>query len=304
MNFTVISYADSRKRYKRLTGVSEAFLVRDNWDDYGFKTSFALVYFDDEGERYDIGQIKIILAGMLTGYVAIDDRFEALGPGYGSLGQDQSYYETLLELTEPVRVAILGALRDVVWDEAIRAELQDDDAYDTSLTRSVGDARFSKLRSIIQEQSALTAFNFVYRFPHGSEKVVVRVDPDSIPPSNIHVVIGRNGVGKTTLLTSISALLRNGRDKRLGALKFDEDPDAAPKDQFANLITVAFSAFDNFDPPPRSASGKLRSRKAGTRSGIDYTYVGLKKRLRVGDERATGNKSEADLQKVLISTRN
>ena len=243
-----------------------------------------------------------MLAGMLTGYVAIDDEFESLGPGYGSLGQDQSYYETLLELSEPVRVAILGALRDVVWDEAICAELQDDDAYDTSLTRSVGDARFKKLRSIIQEQSALTAFNFVYRFPHGSEKVVVRVDPDSIPPSNIHVVIGRNGVGKTTLLTSISALLRNGRDKRLGALKFEEDPDAAPKDQFANLITVAFSAFDNFDPPPRSASGKLRSRKAGTRSGIDYTYVGLKKRLRVGDERATGNKSETDLQKDFVES--
>lgn len=300
MNFTVISYSDSRKRYKQLTGLSEAFLIRDNWDDYGFKTTFALVYFDDEGERYELGEVKIMLAGMLTGYVAIDDEFESLGPGYGSLGQDQSYYETLLELSEPVRVAILGALRDVVWDEAIRAELQDDDAYDTSLTRSVGDARFKKLRSIIQEQSALSAFNFVYRFPHGSEKVVVRVDPDSIPPSNIHVVIGRNGVGKTTLLTSISALLRNGRDKRLGALRFEEDPDAAPKDQFANLITVAFSAFDNFDPPPRSASGKLRSRKAGTRSGIDYTYVGLKKRLRVGDERATGNKSEADLQKDFV----
>ena len=70
-----------------------------------------------------------MLAGMLTGYVAIDDEFESLGPGYGSLGQDQSYYETLLELSEPVRVAILGALRDVVWDEAICAELQDDDAY-------------------------------------------------------------------------------------------------------------------------------------------------------------------------------
>ncbi|WP_417548639.1 ATP-dependent nuclease [Marinobacter segnicrescens] len=302
MNFTVISYTDSSKRYKRLTGVSEVFLVRDNWDDYGFKTTFALVYFDEEGERYEVGKVKIMLAGMPAGYVAIDDKFESLGPGYGSLGQDQSYYETLLELAEPVRVAILGGLRDVVWDEAIRAELQDDDAYETSLTRSVGGARFYKLRSIIQEQSTLTAFNFAYRFPYGGEKVVVRVDPDSTPPSNIHVVIGRNGVGKTTLLTSISALLRNGRDKRFGALKFEDDPDASPKDQFANLITVAFSAFDNFDPPPRSTSGKLRSRKAGTRSGIDYTYVGLKKRLRVGDERATGNKSEADLQKDFVES--
>ena len=302
MNFTVIPYADRGKRYKRLTGKSEAILVRDNWDDYGFKTSFDLVYFDEDRERHDIGQVKVMLAGMPTGYVAIDDEFEALDPGYGSLGQDQSYYETLLELSEPVRIAILGALRDVVWNEEIRAELRDDHAYETSLARSVGDARFNKQRTIIQEQSDLTAFNFVYRFPKGNEEIVVRVDPDSIPPSNIHVVIGRNGVGKTTLLTSISALLRNGRDKRLGTLQFEENPDAAPKDQFANLITVAFSAFDNFDPPPRSASGKLRSRKAGTRSGIDYTYVGLKKRIRVRDERATGNKSEADLQEDFVES--
>ncbi|WP_374611972.1 ATP-dependent endonuclease [Sphingorhabdus sp.] len=296
MKFTVIPYVDRGKRYKRLTGESEGFLVRDNWDDYGFKTSFALVYFDADGDRHDIGQVKVMLAGMPTGYVTIEDEFEVLDAGYGSLGQDQSYYETLLELPEPVRVAILGALRDVVWDDAIRAELQNDDAYGTSLTRSVGDARFNKQRSIIHEQAELTAFNFTYRFPKGDEEIVVRVDPSSLPPSNIHVVIGRNGVGKTTLLTSISSLLRIGRNKRLGRLSFDEDPDAAPKDQFANLITVAFSAFDSFDPPPRSASGKLRSLKAGTRSGIEYTYVGLKKRVRVGDERATGNKSEADLQ--------
>lgn len=302
MNFKVIPYVDRGKRYKRLTGESEAFLVRDNWDDYGFKTSFDLVYFDENGERYDIGEVKIMVAGMATGYVTIDDEFEFLDPGYGSLGQDQSYYETLLELPEPVRVAILGALRDVVWDDIIRAELQDEDAYSTSLTRSVGEVRFNKQRSIIQEQADLTAFNFTYRFPSGKEEIVVRVEPDSLPTSNIHVVIGRNGVGKTTLLTSISSLLRNGRNKRLGRLRFEENPDAAPKDQFANLITVAFSAFDSFDPPPRSANGRLRSLKAGTRSGIDYTYVGLKKRVRVGDERATGNKSEADLQQDFVES--
>lgn len=54
--------------------------------------------------------------------------------------------------------------------------------------------------------------------------------------------------------------------------------------------------------PPRSAAGPLRSMKAGTRSGIEYTYVGLKKRIRKGDERATGNKNEADLQKDFVES--
>ncbi|NDV89572.1 hypothetical protein GTW51_23380 [Aurantimonas aggregata] len=124
MRFTVISYTDSARRYRSLSGESEAYLVRDNWDDYGFRTSFALVYFDEGGERHEIGQVKIMLAGMTTGYVVLEDEFEALNHGYGSLGQDQSYYETLLELPEASRVAILNALRDIVWDDAIRAELR------------------------------------------------------------------------------------------------------------------------------------------------------------------------------------
>lgn len=296
MRFTVIPYVERAKRYRNLKGRDEAFLVRDNWDDYGFKTSFALVYFDDEEERHDIGEVKIMTAGMSTGYVDMPETFEVLGQAYGSLGQDQSYYETLKELGEATSVAILNALRDVIWDEAIRVELAADDAYEISLTRSVGESRFAKQQSILHQHVALTPFDFTYRFPSGNGEIGIHVDPGSLPPTNIHVVIGRNGVGKTTLLTSLSSLLRNGRDKRLGRLTFGDDPVATPKDQFANLITVAFSAFDSFDPPARSASGPLRSRKTGTKSGISYTYVGLKKRVRVGDDRATGNKSEADLR--------
>jgi ABC-type branched-subunit amino acid transport system ATPase component len=302
MQFTVISYSERPKRYKSLSGVGEAFLLRDNWDDYGFKTTFTLVYFDNDGNRHDVGEVKIMTAGMPTGYVTMPESFDTLAQGYGSLGQDQSYYETLLELPEGIRVEILNSLKDVVWDAVIRAELKDENAYDTSLTRSVGEVRIAKHQSILHQQAALTPYDFTYRLPHSHETIAVRVDPESLPPSNIHVVIGRNGVGKTTLLTSISSLLRNGRDKRLGSLNFGEDVDVVPKDQFANLITVAFSAFDSFDPPARSAAGPVRSRKAGTRSGISYTYVGLKKRVRVGDERATGNKSEADLQEDFVES--
>jgi predicted ATPase len=302
MQFTVIPYAERSRRYRSLSGQTEAFLVRDNWDDYGFKTTFSLVYFDDDGGRHEVGEVKIMLADMPTGYTSIPESFDMLDDGYGSLGQDQGYYETLLELDEEVRVEILNALRDVVWDETIKAQLLEQRAYVDSLMRSVGESRFEKLASTLHQQAELTPFNFSYEFPESDQEVFVRVEPNSLPPSNIHVVIGRNGVGKTTLLTSLSSLLRNGRDRRLGRLTFGGDTDAAAKDQFANLITVAFSAFDSFDPPPRSASGRVRSLKAGTRSGIAYTYVGLKKRVRVGEERATGNKSEADLLKDFVDS--
>ncbi|MGB5780224.1 MAG: AAA family ATPase [Allopontixanthobacter sediminis] len=116
------------------------------------------------------------------------------------------------------------------------------------------------------------------------------------------MVIGRNGVGKTTFLTSLSTLLRRGRDRRLGRITFREDADGLAKDQFASLITVAFSAFDHFAPPSQTSSGPLRSRKAGTQSGISYTYVGLKKRVLRKGSRTVSNKGDAELQRDFVDS--
>ena len=302
MQFTVVSYADRAKTYKSITGQREAFLFRDNWDDYGFKTTFLLVYFDENGARIDIGEVKIMQVGVSRGYTPMEDTFDVLDRGYAALGQGQDYYETLLELDEEPRLEILNSLRDVVWNQVARDEIHDEVAYIDSLMRSIGEKRFAKLVKIILNEAELTPFKFTYKFPNVDERILFKVTPNSRPPSNIHVVIGRNGVGKTTLLTSLSSLLRNGRDRRLGRLIFHDDEDTAAKDQFANLITVAFSVFDKFDPPPRSLAGLLRSRKTGTKSGIQYNYVGLKKRIRRGDERATGNKNDADLQKDFVES--
>ncbi|CAD7047351.1 ATP-binding protein [Pseudorhizobium halotolerans] len=302
MRFTVIPYSERAKKYETISGQDEVFLLRDNWDDYGFKTKCSLIYFDEEGERFDVGEVKIMQAGMTGGYTRMDEAFETLDPDYASLGQGQEYYENLLALKEEARFAILNNLRDVVWSAVIRAAVDDEQAYGTSLMRSVGEKRFAKLDSIVHHNPELTPFNFTYLFPGSTEKMSISVTPHSLPPSNIHVVIGRNGVGKTRLLTSISALLRNGRDKRLGRLRFKDEDETAPKDQFANLVTVAFSAFDKFEPPQRSAAGRLRSLKAGTKSGIEYTYVGLKKRVRRGEEQAIANKNEADLQKDFVGS--
>lgn len=87
MRFTVIPYADRARRYQSVTGENEAFLIRDNWDDYGFKTTFSLIYFDAEGERLDVGEVKIMQAGMSGGYTPIEETFETLAPEFAALGQ-------------------------------------------------------------------------------------------------------------------------------------------------------------------------------------------------------------------------
>ncbi|MFE9469403.1 hypothetical protein ACFYNW_38515 [Streptomyces virginiae] len=54
----------------------------------------------------------------------------------------------------------------------------------------------------------LLDYHFAYTPPtkqaHESVTLDFKADPGSTPPSNVHVLIGRNGVGKTTLLKRIA----------------------------------------------------------------------------------------------------
>lgn len=43
-----------------------AYLKANNWDDYGFKTLFALVVFDSKGGRHNIGGVKIGFTSVMS----------------------------------------------------------------------------------------------------------------------------------------------------------------------------------------------------------------------------------------------
>jgi hypothetical protein len=47
MDFRIVPYSGSRN----LPGADQCFLISDNWDDFSYKTTFQLVYFDNNGER-------------------------------------------------------------------------------------------------------------------------------------------------------------------------------------------------------------------------------------------------------------
>jgi len=71
MQFTVIPHTVRSKSSQNLTGQNEAYLIQNNWDDYGFKTSFFLIFFKEDGTRLDIGEVKIMSAGMKSGYTVV-----------------------------------------------------------------------------------------------------------------------------------------------------------------------------------------------------------------------------------------
>ncbi|WP_146348527.1 AAA family ATPase [Phaeobacter marinintestinus] len=294
MEFKVIEYERYFKR-NQLSGTNTCFLVQDNWDDYGYKTAFSLILFDADGARNEIGEVKIMHHGMNGGYVDFPEGID-VSDTHASLGQDQQYYENLLSLNDPDRLEILAVLRDVVWQEQILDDVREDDAFSTSLCRSVRPRDIKLFISILHEQATLTAFDFDYDFPgEDAPTLEFQVIPESVPPTNIHVIIGRNGVGKSRLLNSISDLLVKGRDKRRGKLTFySEEEESSAVEGFSGIVTVAFSAFDDFEPP---ASNE------GTRSGIRYNYIGLKKRLRAKTRRTKSrNKSPVELSREFVES--
>jgi ABC-type transport system involved in cytochrome c biogenesis ATPase subunit len=296
VNFLVLPYARAAKNSRNLAGQNECVLITDNWDDFGYKTQFLLIYFDEDGIRKDLGKIKIMRAGMKYGYVDIPDSFSKLTREYASIGQDQEYYENISSFPDDIRINVFKSLRDVIWDESIFSNFEEESAFKTSLCRSVTKREITKFKAIAHQHAELTPFHFKYIFQNDTGAVIdVEVIPETTPPTNIHVIIGRNGVGKTHLLQSISVLLRDGKKRRHGTLTFFADGfESTGAEGFANLITVAFSAFDEFRSP------LIRE---GTKTGIQYNYIGLRKNVkaRSGQEK-TRAKSPSEMRNEFVAS--
>lgn len=295
MNFQVVS---SRSQIRQEP--SKAYLVRNDWDDYGFKTFFYLVFIRSNGEQMDIGPVKILKRGMPGGYVEIPEVFNELGMDYCSLGQDQNYYETLAAFVDTIHEPILLGLRDCVHDPKIFEEFSRERAMEHSLLRSVSGRNVTEtFRGILRGQAYLTPFRFSYTYPvRGAEEkdvpsLTFSVEPRSTPPTNVHAIIGRNGVGKTTLLSHLARALcqpRTEQEHIYGEVEFigaeinvGEEESFSGGERFTNLITVAFSAFDPFEA---MASSAVES------SDIRQTYIGLRKNIFSSDPFA----GQADLK--------
>jgi len=280
----------------------QGFLLTDNWDDwFRYSTLYVLVVFDERGIEHHIGQVKIGQFSMAEEQrrPSLPAQFLELGSDFFSLGQDDSYYIELNKLGSGLRVQVLAALRDVAADLALFERALREDVTTRSLLRSVSESSVrGQFHRLALGGARLSPYKFSYRAPRqvASKNDPVEVDfavfPESQPPTNIHVVIGRNGVGKTYLLNLMTRALvePDSTAKQVGKFKFDDSVNGIS--QFANVVSVTFSAFDPFDPLPPRAS------KEGE---IQYSYIGLK-RFKSGDQLATAPKSHRMLAKEFVES--
>ncbi|MFJ4518445.1 AAA family ATPase [Streptomyces sp. NPDC088816] len=262
-----------------------AYLITDNWDDwFRYSTQYDLVYRGADGKTHAIGQVKIGQFGMAEDQRRPDlpRTFGELDSRFFSLGQDDSYYQNLNELGVDVRDEILCALRDVARDGDLFSRSLAEDVTGTSLLRSVPRPTVEgQFRRLARGGVRLSRYSFAYTLPasprSAGEPVSLTFDvaPRSEPPTNIHVLIGRNGVGKTHLLNHMARALADDRATPEAVGTFDTGGTGRRRGSFANLVSVTFSAFDHFEPisNPRNRA-----------SGMQYAYIGLKRIGRPDDK--------------------
>ncbi len=259
------------------------------WDDwFKFETQFLLSYHREDGSEEIIGAVKIAHKDLRPGKQAgpgvrktlLPPDFAQLPEHFYSLGQDDSYYSKLNDLGEDVREAALIALNDVAYDTNLFDRHFKEPAMGISLLRFVPPATVrGQYNRLAHGGLRLSAYSFEYTLPPPADSLsptaslTFEVEPNSLPPTNVHVLIGRNGVGKTHILHRMSLALADigippTEVGRFGHSESDFSEDAAV---FANLVLVSFSAFDTFVP--------LQERQAKNHEGeIGYVYVGLKVR--------------------------
>ncbi|MCQ6556876.1 hypothetical protein NPS70_27360 [Streptomyces sp. C10-9-1] len=240
MRFVVLS----SRRFPTDGGPRECVLVPDSWNDFGFTTLYDLWFREAAGGTAEcLGKVKIAHAALealerpleAVEFETLDDL--GVDRDWFSLGQDDAYYENIRLLGDQVRLEILRGLNDLALSPDIMESALQHDVTDVSLLRTVEVRTVeTQFRRIAQGGPRLTRYAFAYYPPSDDaaddlwcdaepRKFDFLVMPHSAPPTNVHVLIGRNGVGKTTTLGNIvRAVVRPGADDdSVGTVVVDRD---------------------------------------------------------------------------------
>lgn len=263
------------------------FLVDDDWDDwFTYATTYQVWICVEDSRRCRLGSIKIGQLNMEADQRRADlpQEFSALDERFFSLGQEPDYYEALNQRGADFRNDFLQSLNDIAANLELWEQVKELNVTRRSLLRGISHSEVEgQLHRMTEGGAKLTSFNFTYRGPKrdardaNSIELSFDVEPESFPPTNVHVLIGRNGVGKTHTMNLMTKALvaKSAIAAQSGSFVttdgWGEDTAGSP---FSNLVSVCFSAFDRF---------LLRPDDLGEDNVISFSYVGLRRFGRQGN---------------------
>ena len=253
-------------RYENEIYESGFYLIPDNWDDW-FEYEISYHLWIKDKEKVWVGRVKIAEKNQGTRKTNLTAQFETLGDSFISIGFNEYYYENL-KATE-YREKILKALNDIAFNLDIYEQVRYQHVTQTSLMREYSESMLKgQIHRMALGGARLTDYNFTYVFPSvnplTNKKVEIsfEVERDKKPASNIHVLIGKNGIGKTTIIKKmIYALEKCKAAEEVGEIEDDGSVD------FANIVFASFSAFDE----------PIFEENFESKFPIQYKFVGLVK---------------------------
>lgn len=219
------------------------YLQQDRWDDFSFKTTFQAYYL---GKR--LGSVKIGFQGMeqcQNTYEKIPESFQRLEDGYFSLWQSEKDYENVSRLNKRLNNNIFAQLNDVAYDLSLLEKFSQEESLRISLFREITEFQCrEQFHRIATGGSVLTDYHFIIDINSSDFPLELTFDviPQTKPSSNIHVLIGRNGIGKTNLIRELICNICGENTDRI-KMKYDNQVSDAT---FANALCVAFSPFDDY----------------------------------------------------------
>lgn len=207
-------YTRNRFREFDLPGSMPCFsLIPDNWDDFGHKTSYAVHYHDDSG-RIEVGYLKIASANTNYTLSVLPEEFTILDDSFCSLGQEFDYYINLSKILGKRLDSVLFALKDCSFFPDIADEFDQKMVFKKSLLRNDEAERvYRQVKHQLKGIDPKKLYQFTYHFTpkYSSDSINIdflfnAVDPI---PNRIYALIGKNGTGKTQLITSLPLQIAN-----------------------------------------------------------------------------------------------
>jgi hypothetical protein len=228
------------------------------WNDFSNFSEYELFYFTTQENSLSIGNVKIIKRDSSNTPDNIEKIFSSLSEEYCSLGQSVEYYENFKNLFGNEFLSKLWALKDAAFFTDIQENYENDYFFKNSLIRY--DEQEQILRSIkyrIYDYDLKNLYSFKYHFqPKYAESSIdidFNFDNESEVPNRIYALIGKNGTGKTQLVSALPLDISTKSNQSF-----------IPKSPlFSKVIAVSYSIFDKFEIPKKNSS-------------FNYVYCGLR----------------------------
>lgn len=252
--------------------IQHFLLIADNWDDFHHKTTFSLVYFD-QGEKIALGEVKIGSNINSTSFNVLPSQFYVLDDGFFSLGQTAEYYKLLGSKFGEMIGSVLYSLKDAAFFSELSEDYESLEIFRVSIIRDDAAERLLRTAKPMvygRNLESLYSFDYLFspKYADASIPVPFHFSTEGYLPKRIIALIGKNGAGKTQLLTSLPQEIASGNSNSL----IPQSP------MYSKVIAVSYSTFDNFEIPRKT-------------SNFNYVYCGLR------DEKGDLRSKQGQLQK-------